>query len=165
MDASGDVWLYYNLAAYGGRAEKVSASLTAVGPHEELRYSHHWEKLAIASLHIAEAFQMACPIATATLPARRIVGEIAFESWRRLPPDFHPPFTKRLLAIWRRAPRGSISALGGSGFTALARILGPVSAGFLLRKLRGRSYSNSRTLTDEQLLSLLAEFPATAPHS
>jgi len=154
MDPSGDIWLYYNLAPFPARVAKINAPLTAIGPHAELRYSGHWEKLAAASLLIAEAFQRACPADPATLGARQAVGTVAFRSWRRLPYDFHPGYQRRLLDLWHRAPRGPLAELGGGGFLLLARLLGPVAAARLLRRLRGHPYANCRTLDDAQLAPL-----------
>jgi len=51
--------------------------------------------------------------------------------------------------------RSGLSALGGPSFTILDRLLGPVAAGLILRRLRGYPYSHSRTLTEEQLALLL----------
>jgi len=155
VDAAGDVWLYYNLITFPARIAKVDAPLTAIGPHEETRYSVHWEKLGAASLRVAEAFQQACSETEVTLPARRAVGEVAFLSWRRLPHDFHPAYSARLLRVWRRSPKGPVSALGGGGFSMLARLVGPVVAGAILRRLRGNSYATCRTLDDEALGRLL----------
>lgn len=155
MDPAGDVWLNYNLAPHSARVAKIDAPLTAVGPHREIRYSLHWEKIGIAALLIAEAFQRHCPTNASTLAARQTVGEIAFEAWRRLPYDFHPDYTRRQLAVWQRAPRGRLSALGRPNFVALARIIGPTAAGHLFRRLRGKPYANSRTLSDEELADLL----------
>jgi hypothetical protein len=153
MDPAGDVWLYYNLAIHPARIVKIDAPLTAAGPHEEVRYSQHWEKLAIAALRVAEAFQAHCPVNPATLTARRVVGECAFNSWRRLPRDFSADFCRRTLAIWRRAPRGPLDRLGGKLFRRLAQLAGPVTAGRLLRQRNGR-YAACRTLSDAELRPL-----------
>ena len=158
MDASGDVWLYYNLAAHPGRAAKVRAPLTAIGPHEETRYSQHWEKLGAASLLLAEAFMARCPANEATRGVRRLVGECAFNGWRRLPRDYPAAYLARVLAVWRAAPRGPLSALGGPLFQALARVLGPIAAGRLLR-LRNDAYAASRTLDADAFDRLLASLP------
>lgn len=155
-DAAGDIWLYYNLAAFPARVAKVDAALTAIGPHEETRYSTHWEKLGLASLRLAEAFQRACPENADTLAARRTVGEVAFGSWRRLPRDYDAGYSRRVLEVWRRAPRGPLAALGGRGFFVLATLLGPVAAGRILR-LRNGGYAACRTLDDRQLAELLGQ--------
>ena len=156
LDCVGDVWLYYNLAASTAKIIKVDHSLTAIGPHDEDRFSRRWEKLAVAALLLAEAFLARCPPTTATLAARQTAGEVAFESWRRLPFDFHPGFDARLLGIWQRAPRRIGARLGGPGFSTLARLLGPVAAGRLLRRACGGRYATCRTLSDEELAHLLA---------
>ncbi|MBS0630864.1 MAG: glycosyltransferase family 2 protein [Verrucomicrobia bacterium] len=155
LDAVGDLWLYYNLSPFPARIVKVDAPLTAVGPHEEDRFSRHWEKLAVAALLLGEAFLDRCPVTPATLPARIQIGETAFNTWRRLSRDYHAGHNARLLALWRRAPRGPLHRLGGPGFRLLARLLGPVNAGRVLR-LRNASYAAHRTVTAAELDALLA---------
>lgn len=155
-DPVGDVWIYYNLLPHPGSLVKVDAPLTAVGVHDETRFSRHWETLGFAALRLMEDFSSRCPDAPETEFARQLVGECAFDSWRRLPWDFPAEFQKRLLAIWRRAPRGPLGRLGGPGFTPLARLLGPVGAARVLRRLRGAPYAASRTLSDAELARLFA---------
>lgn len=155
MDPAGDVWLYYNLLPSAARIRKLPLPLTAAGPHEDVRYSQHWEKLGAAALLIAEAFMARCPAGPSNEAARRAVGEAAFHSWRRLPRDFHAGYTRRLLAIWRAAPHGPSHRLGGAGFAALANVLGPELAGKILRR-RNPAYATCRTLDDSQVEHLFA---------
>ncbi len=155
MDPVGDVWLYYNLAPFPSRIVHVRAPLSAIGPHEEVRFSRHWEKLSVAALHVAEAFARECPDTPATLAARQEAGVTAFNSWRRLPRGYHPGITARTLGIWRRLPRAPYNRLGGPLFHALARLFGPVAAGRLLR-LRNRSYASCRTIDPVELGRLVA---------
>jgi glycosyltransferase involved in cell wall biosynthesis len=156
MDPAGDVWLYYNLACHPARIAKVAAGLTATGPHEEIRYSQHWEKLGLAALLVAETFISRCPLhPPGAFAARQAVGEAAFRSWRRLPRDYPADYARRLLAVWRQSPRGSTAVLGGPLFRALALMLGPERAGRVLR-LRNHKYSSCRTLSDQELASLLS---------
>jgi glycosyltransferase involved in cell wall biosynthesis len=135
MDPAGDVWLYYNLAAFPAAITKVAGALSANGPHNEERYSRHWEKL----------------------------GAAAFRSWRGLPRGFSRELAGRLLDVYRRAPRASVRDLGPPAFAALAALVGPVAAGRLLRVLRPRPYAQSRTLTDPELRLLLADLEASRP--
>lgn len=155
LDAVGDLWLYYNLSPFPARIIKVAAPLTAVGPHEEERFSRHWEKLAVAALLLGETFLDRCPVTPETLPARIQIGETAFNTWRRLSRDYHAGHNARLIALWRRAPHGPLDRLGGPGFRLLARLLGPLNAGRLLR-LRNGSYAPHRTVTAAELDALLA---------
>lgn len=149
FDAAGDVWLYYNLCTTPARLLKVDAPLAATGIHAELRYSHHWEKLGVAALGIMESFLAHCPVNDTTRQARLLVGERAFLSWRGLARGFDAGFTRSMLAIWQRSPRGPLARLGGRGFQTLARLLGPLSAGRLLR-MRNASYGRVRTLDAAQ---------------
>ena len=146
MDPSGDVWLYRNLVPHPAKVRKVDGPYTAIGPHEETRYSQCWENLGAASLLIDEEFFRACPRTPETEPARRVVGEVAFVSWRTLPYDVDREYRKRKLKIWRQAPKGNPEKLGGKGFQMLARILGPVAAGWILRKWQRPRYQTCRTL-------------------
>ncbi len=157
FDAAGDVWLYYNLCTSPARIHKVDAPLAAAGVHAELRYSHHWEKLGVAALGIMESFSARCPVNDTTLHARTLVGERAFLSWRGLPRNFAPAFTRRMLAIWQRLPRGPLAQLGLKNFQSLARVLGPEFAARLLR-LRNASYNRVRTL-DAAQYDLLFNLP------
>ncbi|MFM1747492.1 MAG: hypothetical protein RLZZ188_1158 [Verrucomicrobiota bacterium] len=154
LDPSGDVWLFYNLLLQPACVRKVSLPLTAGGPHEQERYSAHWEKLGVAALRIAEEFMRRCPMTNSTTEARRVVGECAFNAWRRLPRDFDGGYTRRLLSIWRSAPPSRLHRLGGTVFLRLARIGGPLLASRILR-LRNHSYASCRTLNERQLAALL----------
>jgi glycosyltransferase involved in cell wall biosynthesis len=160
MDPAGDVWLYYNLLLHPARVEKVSAPLTAAGPHTDSRYSQHWEKLGAAALLIAEEFAARCPDRPENLAVRRLVAETAFRSWRRLPRDYHQGYSNRLLAVWLGLPHGSHAALGGRLFQALAMIVGASTAGRMLRRLN-HDYASCRTLNDEELANLLQMPPST----
>lgn len=153
MDAAGDVWLYYNLLLHPARVAKIDAALTAPGPHTDARYSQHWEKLGAAALLITEAFAAGCPDRPEYTAVRRLVGEIAFRSWRRLPRDYHAGYANRLLAVWHRLPRGPHAALGGPSFRALAAFLGAEGAARLLQR-RNHAYASCRTLTDTELTQL-----------
>lgn len=152
-DAAGDVWLYYNLSIHPARLVKVAGPFSLIGVHEEGRYSQHWEKLGFAALGIMEAFMRNCPVTLETEAARTMVGECAFNSWRRLPRGFLPAYNRRLLAIWRAAPHPERMQLGGPLFRLLATVFGRVGAGRLLR-LRNASYASIRTLDDAALKSL-----------
>ncbi|MCC6414403.1 MAG: glycosyltransferase family 2 protein [Opitutaceae bacterium] len=152
-DAAGDVWLYYNLSIHPARLVKVTGLFSLIGVHEEGRYSQHWEKLGFAALGIMEAFMRNCPNTPATDAARTLVGECAFNSWRRLPRGFVPAYNRRLLAVWRAAPHPERMQLGGPLFRLLAAVFGRVGAGRLLR-LRNAAYTSIRTLDDVALKRL-----------
>jgi len=154
FDPAGDVWLYFNLAPFAAKVAKLAAPLALVVPHDDARYSHHWEKLGIAALRLMEAFFEHGERRPDTEHARAVLGEAAFDSWRRLPYDFNGEYDSRMLALWRRAPRGSTPP-GGRGFQALAALLGPVKAGRLLRRWRGQPYAASRTLPAGEVERLL----------
>jgi len=83
-----------------------------------------------------------------------IVGESAFNTWRRSPRGFAPEFSRRLLAIWRRAPGHQDMRLGGPLFRALSLIFGAIGAGSLLR-LRNAPYARIRTICEAELERLL----------
>jgi len=158
MDPSGDVWLYYNLVVFPARIVKANGPLSAPGPHDEDRYSRHWENLGLASLQIMEAFMRACPPSPSTAAARQAVGEAAFRAWRRLPRGFHRGFARRMLKIYEQAPHGELDRLGTPSFERLARCIGPLPAARLLRACRGRPYSRVRTLSVDAYNRLFADF-------
>lgn len=149
-DAVGDIWLYYNLCIHPAKIIKIDAPLTFVGAHDEARYSQHWERLGFAALGIMENFMRLCPVTDATVHARCLVGERAFNSWRRLPRGFAPDFCRRLLALWSAAPNHAKMQLGGPLFRTLAALFGPVGAGHILR-LRNAPYARIRTVDDDEL--------------
>lgn len=155
FDPAGDVWIYYNLCVFPAKIVKLDRPLSAIGPHAESRFSLQWEKLAVASLAIMEAFHAACPRVVDLVPARTVFGECAFASWRRLPGDFSPLFAKRMLRLWRENPPSQPARLGGPVFQRLARVFGLERAGKLLR-LRNKKYAEARTVSDEELQRLLA---------
>ena len=109
-----------------------------------------------------EAFARTCPSDTAqALAARRLVGEKAFGSWRRLPRGFSPEFATRTLDLWRRlADHRPSPALGGRLFQSLARLLGPVAAARLLHRFQAGPYGACRTLSDAEFGRLVATLPA-----
>jgi len=149
VDPVGDTWLYFNLCVHPARLVKVDAPLTAIGPHEHGRFSSHWENLGFAALLVLERFARLCPATPEFDAARRQAGACAFCSWRRMPPDFSRAFQRRHLAVWRALPRAPLDRLGSPLFRKLARLLGPVNAGRLLR-LRNSRYSAVRTLSPAQ---------------
>ena len=157
LDAVGDIWLYYNLALFPGPVTKVDAPLSLIGIHDLERYSQSWERLGCAALRLVERFMAATAASTesATHRARLLAGEVAFSSWRRLPRDFSPEFSRRQLALWRQAPRGALDRLGGPLFHTLALLFGPANAGRLLR-LRNGTYASCRTVDDTTLARLLS---------
>lgn len=155
FDPAGDVWLYYNLCLFPAKIVKLDRALTAVGVHAEDRYSRHWEKIAVSSLAIMEAFAAHCPKDENTEHIRTVAGECAFDSWRRLPRGFHPEFQRRLLRLWKNAPRGLIENLGGPFFQKLAKVFGPVGAGRCLR-LRNEPYRRVRTASDADFAAWIA---------
>jgi len=154
-DPSGDIWLYRNLILHPAKVEKVEGGFTATGPHEEQRYSLCWEKLGAASLLMDEEFFRNCPKTMETEKARSVVGEVAFVSWRTLPYDVDREYRRRKLAIWRQAPKGHRENLGGKGFRLLATMVGPVAAGWVLRRWQRPSYGACRTLGEGKTISQL----------
>ncbi|PYT92211.1 MAG: hypothetical protein DMG36_15970 [Acidobacteria bacterium] len=156
-----EIWFYHIAAPVPAMVVKVPGAHTIGGQHGGARLTNNWERLGVASLAVMEAFQRNCPKTAATKHARQLVGERAFCSWRALPYDFFPEFGHRLLAIWRHSPHGCLAALGGRKFQALARLLGPVLAGRVLRRLGGRPYQTSRTLKDTAVfVNWMAQLPA-----
>lgn len=163
FDPSGDVWLYRAVAMVPGKAVKVPGYLAATGPHEENRFSLCWERLGVASLGIDEAVMHCCPKTAETESFRRAVGEAAFRAWRMLPADVLPEFDRRILAIWRQAPRLNPEQMGGRAFRMAAIVLGWVGAGRLFRRLQRPTYAQCKTLKDEkEFAELVAKLPAVA---
>lgn len=155
-----EIWFYHNAAPLGARALRTPGAHAIVGFHPGPRLTNRWERLAVASLAVMEAFVRHCPDTPAAAPARRHVAEKAFQSWRALPRDFHAGFDARLLGIWRRlgAP-ADLPRLGGPGFGRLARWIGPVAAGRLYRRLRNAPHAVGGTMSLAEVTTLLDALP------
>ncbi len=155
-----EIWFYHNAAPLGARVVRTAGAHAIVGLHPGPRLTNRWERLAVASLAVMEAFVRHCPTGPATTDARRLVAEKAFQSWRALPRDFHPDFDSRLLNVWRRlgAPP-DLERLGGRGFQQLARWIGPTKAGRLYRRFRNAPHTASGTMSPADVAALLAVLP------
>ena len=68
-----EIWFYHNAALHDGRAMHVPGPHTIVGTHPGARLTNHWERLAVASLAVMEAFARSCPATTKTVRVRRLV--------------------------------------------------------------------------------------------
>jgi glycosyltransferase involved in cell wall biosynthesis len=156
-----EIWFYHVAAPRPARVVYVPGPRAIIGQHPDARLTNHWERLAVASLAVMEAFARSCPTDTSiSRSARRLVGEKAFRSWRALPWDFSPEFGGRLLAVWRQlAAPSATAALGGRTFQFASRFVAPVAAGRLFRRWQNASYATCRTLTDAEIAPLLAALP------
>ncbi|MCU0791551.1 MAG: glycosyltransferase family 2 protein [Opitutaceae bacterium] len=155
-----EIWFYHVCAPYPGRAVKCPG-LALIGRHPGPRLTNQWEKLAVASLAVQEAFARTAPADTPeSRDAHARFAAKAFDSWRRLPTGFSAEFRERQLALFRRSPAAPpLHELGGKTFRKAATLLGPVAAGRLFR-LRNGPYSACRTLADAALVALLARLPS-----
>lgn len=155
-----EIWFYHNAAPRDGRVVHVPGPLTICGYHDGVRLTNHWERLGVASLGVMEAFARSVPDAPEYRHVRELVGEKAFRSWRRLPRDFSPEFGARHVALWRKlAPHSRADRLGGRGFRAAARLLGPGRAARFLRHFQSASYETCRTMSDAEFAVLLGALP------
>ncbi len=156
-----EIWFYHNAALRPARVVRVPGAHTIVGMHVGVRLTNHWEKLAVASLAVMEAFARGCPVEPATAPVRQLVAEKAFNAWRALPAGFSPGFCRRELGLWRRLhSRVDVEKLGGPQFQKIARLIGPVAAARVFRILQNRPYERIRTLDDATFIRALATLPA-----
>jgi len=155
-----EIWFYQNGALRGGRAVRVPGPHTIVGVHPGARLTGQWEKIAVSSLAVMEAFARADVDTPAAAHARQLMSEAVFLAWRALPRGFSPEFGERMLDLWRRLGSGRPAVLGGRGFQVLARMLGPERAARLLHQWQSRPYSASRTMTDAEFEILLRALPA-----
>lgn len=160
-NAVAEIWFYQNAAPRPGRVIRVPGPHTIIGGHSGTRLTNHWERLGVASLAVMEAFARSCPDDTPeTRYARRLIGEVAFQSWRKLPLDFSAEFMARELALSRRLlPSPQLSDLGGRGFQLLARLFGLERAARLLKRIQTEPYKKIRTLDDAEFMKILAQLP------
>ena len=160
-NAVAEIWFYQNAAPRPGRVVRAPGPHAIIGAHPGTRLTNNWERLAVASLAVMEAFARSCPSDTPEARhARRLLGAVAFNSWRKLPPDFSAEFLTRELALSRRLlPAPKLSDLGGRGFQLIARVLGTERAARLLKHYQTVSYEKFRTMDDASLQHLLAALP------
>ena len=151
FQSTGETWLYYNLCTRPARVVKVDGALAIHVQHGEDQVSNRWEDLGVSSLGIMLVFAMRCPQTEETWEARKRVGQIALRSWRALPNRFHPGYENLMLSIWNRAPVHDNSAVGGKGFAILARCLGTMNAGNLLRRWQRPAYNKIATIPQAAL--------------
>jgi glycosyltransferase involved in cell wall biosynthesis len=153
-----EIWFYHICASFPARVSKC-AGFAIIGRHPGARLTNHWERLAVASLAVQEAFARTLPATQESCRAAALFSAKAFASWRRLPRGFHAELCNRQLALWRRlATDRDPSGLGGALFQKTARLMGAESAGRLFR-LRNLPYADCRTLNDAQLSALVATLP------
>jgi hypothetical protein len=156
-----EIWFYHNAAVHDVKAVKVPGPHTIVGLHPGVRLTNHWERLAIASLAVMEAFARGGPRTAATSKARQLVAEKAFQAWRRLPRGFSAEFVQRELALWRRLNQSTqLPRLGGTSFQRLAKLVGPVPAARLLKLVQNGRYSSCQTMSESAVAELLAKIPS-----
>jgi len=160
-NAVAEIWFYQNAAPRPGRVVRVPGPHTIIGAHPGARLTNNWERLAVASLAVMEAFARNCPTSTPEARhARELLGNITFKSWRQLPPDFSPEFQARELALFHRLlPHPRLSELGVWKFQLLALVFGPVKAACIRRSKLTESYEKNRTMNDATFTALLAALP------
>ena len=155
-----EIWFYHNAAIHPARVVKVPGPHTINGHHAGARLTNHWEKIAVCALAVMEAFVRHCPVRADTYLVRRLVGERALCSFRRLPRGFFFAHQRRLIRVWRRCPPSDLRAVGEKNFVRLARVIGPFAAAWLLRRLRNGPYSGCRSIADDRLFhEWLAQLP------
>jgi len=141
-----EIWFYFNAAIRPGKVVKIPGAETICGSHQGERITGCWEKMAVASLLVEEAFQQTCPQTRETETARQLFGEKVFRSWRALPFDFCKKYQQRKLRLWRSSPNGRLGKCGQQRFVCLARIIGPLASGWILRRIQGQRYQNIATM-------------------
>lgn len=156
---AGDLWIFHNLVIHPARMSKIDGVLSYQLQHRGERYQAHWERLGASSLLLSEEFAARCPATPETLEARVAKAIVMFRSWRTLPRDFHPEYDERTLDVYRAMPRPPLSELGGKGFGMLARVVGPVRAGRLLRRRQRPRYDQVRTMSNEDLAAMMRAMP------
>jgi hypothetical protein len=154
FDPIAETWFYYQLSIRAAHIVHAPGAWSIVGEHAGERISRKWERQAWAALRLMQAFMRHCPSTADTEAARRQIGICAFYTWRALPYRFRGFPADEFLSVWRSAPRSVLSALGGPLFQRLAQVLGPATAGRMLRRLQRKPYAAIRTLSDAELATL-----------
>jgi hypothetical protein len=154
-----EIWFYHNAAPHAARVVKVPGPHTIIGFHPGTRLTNHWERLAVASLAVMEAFARECPRTPESAHARQIVGEVAFRSWRKLPLGFSREIDDRHLGLWKKLGPRRAPGLGGPTFQAAALLLGGERAARWLRRATANRYDTCRTTDDATLEKMLRALP------
>jgi hypothetical protein len=160
FNAVAEIWFYYLCAAARpARIVKCDGAFTLQGIHPGVRLSSHWEKLALGSLAVLQAFARLCPATTETAPFRRVLAERLFLAWRALPYDTPAAVQTRFLAALARLPEPPLSRCGGALFGWVARLAGRRPAARLLRRFQRPSYHAIQTLPPGEFARLANLLP------
>lgn len=141
----GEVWMYYNLAPHPARFVRTPGRYAIIGDHPGPRLTNHWERQGIAAATLMRCFLARCPELPHAATARDLVGRIAFNGWRALPPGFPSAIADVRLDVWRATPAVA-RCEGGRGFRLLAAVFGPVATARLLKRIRQTPYSRVATM-------------------
>lgn len=157
FDPIGEVWLYFNLCVFNAKIIKIDKPLTIIIEHGDQRLTNHWERLGLAALGIQIQFEKFAPESSPFYnESRKYAALSIFESFRRLPYNMNMTFQNVCLKLWKRLGGNTvIEAKGGKLFTLLAKILGLVNAAKIIRRLKTNNYNDIKTITDDELNSIL----------
>ncbi len=160
FNAVAEIWFYYLCAAARpARIVKCDGPLTLQGLHPGIRLSSHWEKLAVGSLAVLQAFARLCPVTKDTELFRSVLAERLFLAWRALPYDTPAAVQNRFLAALDTLPAPPLNRCGGTAFGWLARLSGRRLAALCLRRFQRPSYQQIQTLPPGEFARLANLLP------
>ncbi|MGF1571612.1 MAG: glycosyltransferase family 2 protein [Sumerlaeia bacterium] len=155
---SGDHYIYYNLATAQMSITGTDEVLSDYCIYQEGQLSDKRSELAFSALRLNEDFIRSCPKGEQRQLILPLLAERIFKSWRRLPKGTPKIHLQRLEALMSYMPKVDYTQFGGSKFRFLAKIIGPIAAGNLLRTLSKRTFDNEYAVTAQQYEALFESY-------
>jgi len=160
-DAVGDNWIYFNIILRPARIAYIPEPLAIVVNHEADRYTARWEKLSMASQLLVTDFARACPRTPETHSIRQMLYINVLAALSMLPTGFPGPSVDDMLGLIDTLPQPPLQKareMGGQKFALLVRFLGFKRAALIRRRMTRPRYEAIRTLSSEELNSLLTGY-------
>ncbi len=150
----GEVWIYFNLAAFPASLVHVPQVLSYVRKHSETRISNHWERMGMAGWALSRIFLKKLPEDLRKKELLKVIHLKEFHNYRKLPRNYHALYEHLNVQSWRYQLKVFEDKLGGRFFTPIVQFLGPAPAANLFRRLQRPDYSTIATVTREELNAL-----------
>jgi glycosyltransferase involved in cell wall biosynthesis len=156
-DSIGEIWFYYNLSIYPAKIIKIDTPLTIIIHHDDGRLTDNWELMGLCALTLQ--YQFAAHLPSTPIynnKARKLVAVAAFETFRRLPYNMDKSFQNAFIDVWKKLGKTTIKELnGGKYFSFAAKIIGPVNAAGIVKRLSDKDYNKMRSVDEDQLKTSL----------
>jgi hypothetical protein len=111
--------------------------------------------MGLAALAIMEAFMLSAPDTPEGQLSKRYIAEASFHSWRALPYDFPVSVRERFCTIAKSTSNKHLRETGGRFFQVVSKLIGPFTAGAMLRLIRGKPYKAVQSISQLELKKLI----------